>query len=69
MNNLSLVRAVAYNSFAENVRNRFFTLFAVFAFTAVYASVLAGVMAVDQEARVLADFGLAPIELTALAYS
>ena len=69
MSNLSLVRAVAYNSFAENVRNRFFTLFAVFAFTAVYASVLAGVMAVDQEARVLADFGLALIELTALAYS
>jgi len=69
MNAFSLLRAVAFNSFSENVRNRFFTLFAVFAFTAVYASVLAGVMAVDQEARVLTDFGLALIELTALAYS
>ena len=69
MNNILLVRAVAFNSFSENVRNRLFTLFAVFAFTAVYASVLAGVMAVDQEARVLADFGLALIELTVLAYS
>lgn len=69
MKTLFLIRAVAFNSFVESVRNRFFTLFAVFAFTAVYASVLAGVMAVDQEARVLADFGLALIELTALAYS
>lgn len=65
---LSLVSGVALNYFSENVRSRFFTLFAVFAFTAVYASVLAGVMAVDQEARLLADFGLALTELTALAY-
>lgn len=64
-----VVLSVAYNSFYESVRSRFFTLFAVFAFTAVYASVLAGVMAVDQEARLLADFGLALIELTALAYA
>lgn len=60
---------VAGNAFRESVRNKFFTLFAVFAFTAIYASVLAGVMAVDQEARVLADFGLALMELTALAYA
>ncbi|MHB0995836.1 MAG: ABC transporter permease [Elusimicrobiales bacterium] len=66
---LPLVWAVAANSFMENVRNRFFTIFGVFALAAVYASVLAGVMAVDQEARVLADFGLALIELTALAYA
>jgi ABC-type transport system involved in multi-copper enzyme maturation permease subunit len=31
--------------------------------------VLAGVMAVDQEARVLTDFGLALMEITALAYA
>ena len=66
---LPVVWAVAANSFMENVRNRFFTLFAVFAFAAIYASVLAGVMAVDQEARVLSDFGLALMELTALAYA
>ncbi len=65
----AIIKAVAFSSFAESVRNRFFTLFGVFAFTAVYASLLAGVMAVDQEARVLGDFGLALIELTALAYS
>lgn len=66
---LSAVGVVAGNSFSESVRNKFFTLFAVFAFTAIYASVLAGVMAVDQEARVLGDFGLALMELTALAYA
>ncbi len=65
---LRLLLSVALNSFSENVRSRFFTMFAVFAFTAVYASVLAGVMAVDQEARLLADFGLLLTELTALAY-
>ncbi|HNW45223.1 MAG TPA: hypothetical protein PKI19_12010 [Elusimicrobiales bacterium] len=63
-----LAWAVAANSFAESVRHRFFTLFTVFAFTAIYASVLAGVMAVDEEARVLADLGLALMELTTLAY-
>ncbi|PIU19886.1 MAG: hypothetical protein COT18_05140 [Elusimicrobia bacterium CG08_land_8_20_14_0_20_59_10] len=66
---LSAVVVVAADSFREHLRNRFFTLFAVFAFTAIYASVLAGVMAVDQEGRVLADLGLALIELTALAYA
>ena len=66
---LPALLSVARNSFYESVRSRFFTLFAVFAFTAVYASVLAGVMAVDQEARLLTDFGLALIELTALAYA
>jgi ABC-type transport system involved in multi-copper enzyme maturation permease subunit len=65
---LRAAAAVAFNSFAESVRHRFFTLFAVFAFTAIYASLLAGVMAVDHEARVLADLGLALVELTALAY-
>jgi ABC-type transport system involved in multi-copper enzyme maturation permease subunit len=65
----SAVVSVALNSFSENVRNKFFAVFAVFAFAAVYASVLAGVMAVDQEARVLTDFGLTFIELIALAYA
>lgn len=69
MRGFRVLLAVAGNSFYESVRHRFFLLFAVFAFTSIYASVLAGVMAVDQEARVLADFGLALIELTALAYS
>jgi len=64
----ALVWSVALNSFLEGARSRFFTMFAVFAFTAVYASVLAGVMAVDQEERLLGDFGLLLTELTTLAY-
>lgn len=66
---LRLTWAVSANSFSESVRHRFFTLFSVFAFTAIYASVLAGVMAVDQESRVLTDFGLALMELMALAFA
>ncbi len=69
MKELRLAAGVAVSSFLDAVRNRFFGLFAVFAVAAVYASVLAGVMAVDQEARVLTDIGLVLIELTALAYS
>jgi ABC-type transport system involved in multi-copper enzyme maturation permease subunit len=69
MKELRLVWSVAASAFAESARNRFFTIFVIFALAAIYASVLAGVMAVDQEARVLADFGLALMELTALAYS
>ncbi|OGS14306.1 MAG: hypothetical protein A2234_10060 [Elusimicrobia bacterium RIFOXYA2_FULL_58_8] len=68
MKTLSLAWAVASNSFVESVRHRFFTRFSVFAFTAIYASVLAGVMAMEQEARVLTDLGLALMEITALAY-
>jgi ABC-type transport system involved in multi-copper enzyme maturation permease subunit len=67
--NLPVVWAVAANAFLENARNRFFTIFGVFALAAVYASVLAGVLAVDQEGRVLADLGLVLIELTVLAYT
>ena len=66
---LIVFRAVASDTFLSGARDRLFTLFAVFAFTAVYASVLAGVMAVDQEARVLSDMGLLLMELTALAYA
>ncbi|MBI5743351.1 MAG: ABC transporter permease [Elusimicrobia bacterium] len=69
MRQLRMFRAVAFSAFQDGVRQRLFLLFGVFAFTAIYSSVLAGVMAVDQEGRVLADFGLALMELTALVYA
>jgi ABC-type transport system involved in multi-copper enzyme maturation permease subunit len=69
MKELRLVCSVAAAAFVEGARNRFFALFTVFALAAIYASVLAGVMAVDQEARVLTDLGLSLMELTALAYA
>lgn len=69
MRALRMLRAVAFSAFLDSVRQRLFLLFGVFALTAIYSSVLAGVMAVDQEGRVLADLGLALMELTALAYA
>ncbi len=66
---LRLSLAVTIDSFFESSRNRFFTIFSVFACAAIYASLLAGIMAVDQEARVITDFGLALIELVTLAYT
>ena len=62
-------RAVAAETFRESVKNRFFTVFAVFAACVIYASLLAGVMAVDEEGRVLSDLGLGLMELMTLAYA
>ncbi|HAH31510.1 MAG TPA: hypothetical protein DCL44_04250 [Elusimicrobia bacterium] len=66
---LDTVRSVAAETFRESVKNRFFTIFAVFAACAIYASLLVGVMAVDEEARVLSDLGLGLMELMTLAYA
>lgn len=60
---------IALHSLRENYKHRFFGLFAIFAGVLIYASLLAGVMAIDEESRVLADFGLALMELITLAYA
>lgn len=60
---------ISMHSLRENYKNRFFSLFMVFAALLIYASLLVGVMAVDEEARVLVDSGLALMELMALAYA
>ncbi|MCX5785411.1 MAG: hypothetical protein NTX59_06965 [Elusimicrobia bacterium] len=62
-------RSVAAETFRESVKNRFFTIFVIFAVCAIYASLLAGVMAMDEEARVLSDLGLGLMELMTLAYA
>jgi ABC-type transport system involved in multi-copper enzyme maturation permease subunit len=69
MTQLSAAWKIAVHSFIENYRNRFFSLFVIFAGVLIYASLLAGVMAVDEEARVLNAFGLALMELITLAYA
>ncbi|MFA6435169.1 MAG: ABC transporter permease subunit [Elusimicrobiales bacterium] len=69
MNYLSTTWSIARYSLLENYKNRFFGLFIIFAGVLIYASLLAGVMAVDEEARVLADLGLALMELISLAYA
>ena len=58
---------LAINSWQENLRSRFYQLSAVFGIVFVYISLLLGVMAADQELRVLLDFGLALIELLGMA--
>ncbi len=69
MTHLSTTLKIARYSFIENYRNRFFALFVIFAGVLIYSSLLAGVMAVDEEARVITDFGLALMELITLAYA
>lgn len=55
------------HTFYEQWKNRFFQLVLIFAGVILYAAILLGVMADEQEARVLTDFGLGLIELVGLA--
>ncbi len=64
---LRTVAILAANSWQENLRSRFFLLSAVFGGVFLYVSLLLGVLAVDQELRVLLDFGLGFIELLGLS--
>ena len=58
---------LAVNGWRENLRSRFFMLSLAFAGVFLYMSLLLGVLAVEQETRVLYDFGLGLIELMGLA--
>ncbi|MBI3554458.1 MAG: ABC transporter permease [Elusimicrobia bacterium] len=58
---------LAWNSWQENLRGRYFTLAFFFGLVVLYMSVILGVLAADQEVRVLLDFGLGFIELMGLA--
>ena len=69
MTYLSTTWNIALYSLRENYKHRFFGLFIIFAGVLIYVSLLAGVMAVDEEARVLTDLGLAFMELITLAYA
>ncbi|MFA6318959.1 MAG: hypothetical protein WC943_16235 [Elusimicrobiota bacterium] len=60
------VLVLALNSWVENLRNRFFALALTFAGVVLYLSMLLGLLACDQEVRVLLDFGLGFIELMGL---
>lgn len=55
------------HTFYEQWKNRFFQLVLIFTGVILYAAILLGVMAGEQEARVLTDFGLGLIELVGLA--
>lgn len=59
--------ALAWNTFQESLRSRYWLLCLVFAAVLLYVSLLLGLLAADQEVRVVLDFGLSLIELMALA--
>lgn len=58
---------LAANSWKETVRSRFHVISIVFSVVLIMLSLVLGVLAVDQEQRVILDFGLSVIELLALA--
>jgi ABC-type transport system involved in multi-copper enzyme maturation permease subunit len=62
-----IVWLLALNQWQENVRSRFHVLTLVFSVILVLLSLIFGVLAVDQEQRVILDFGLSFIELLSLA--
>ncbi|MBI4056348.1 MAG: ABC transporter permease [Elusimicrobia bacterium] len=63
---LSTTLVLARNVFKEQIRIRAFQLILIFGGGALYAALLLGALAVDQEIRVLLDFGLGFMELMAL---
>lgn len=58
---------VAWNSFQDSVRSRFYLIALVFGAVVLYISLLLGLLAADQELRVIEDFGLSLLELLGLA--
>lgn len=60
---MSTIIIIALNSWQENLRNRFFLLSLIFGGLMMYFSLLLGLLASDQEVRVLLDFGLGLIEI------
>jgi len=63
---MKTIAILAVNSWQDNLRNRFFLLSLIFSGVILYFSLLLGLLAADQELRVLLDFGLAFIEFMGL---
>lgn len=64
---MKMILILALNSWQENLKSRFYLLSVAFGVVFLYISLLLGLLAVDQELRVLLDFGLGFIELLGLA--
>lgn len=61
------IAILAWTGWQENLRRRFYLVSLAFAGVFLYMSLILGVLAVEQETRVLFDFGLGFIELMGLA--
>lgn len=57
------VQILAFNACREQLRSRFYSVTLLFGGLILYLSLLLGMLAADQELRVLTDFGLSFIEL------
>ncbi len=68
MKNIKIVFSVFYHSLKEQCKNKLFAILVIFSLFFMYATLLVGIMAVDQEFRVLVDFGLGLMEIIALVY-
>jgi ABC-type transport system involved in multi-copper enzyme maturation permease subunit len=64
---MTALATLSLHVFREQLRSRTYLLVLLFGGAMVYASILVGVLAVDDELRVLLDLGLGLIELTVLA--
>lgn len=67
MRTFEIILTLTAHSFREQWKNRFFQLILIFGGVIIYAELILGAMAQEQEARVLTDFGLALIEMVGLA--
>lgn len=67
MNALRTAGIVAWNTFQDNLRSRYYLICLVFGGVILYISLVLGLLAADQEVRVVLDFGLSLIELLGLA--
>ncbi|OGS04463.1 MAG: hypothetical protein A3J70_13600 [Elusimicrobia bacterium RIFCSPHIGHO2_02_FULL_61_10] len=61
------VAILAWNCWLDNLGSRFYAISIIFGIVILYISLLLGMLAADQELRVLLDFGLGFIELMGLA--
>ncbi|MBI4051482.1 MAG: hypothetical protein HY400_03140 [Elusimicrobia bacterium] len=66
MRRIQTVLLLSRNVFKEQIRIRAFQLILIFGGVVLYAALLLGALAVDEEIRVLFDFGLSFLELMAL---
>ncbi|MFH1724758.1 MAG: ABC transporter permease subunit [Elusimicrobiota bacterium] len=60
---MSALWTLLANSWREQLRGRFFPVSLIFGGVILYMSALLGILAADQELRVLLDFGLSAIEI------
>ena len=67
MRELLTIKIIALETLREQWKNRYFQMLVIFGGVMLYAALLLGAMASEQERRVLLDFGQGLIELSGLA--